>query len=94
MDVVEMVRMVVGIFLVIYGLGVSAYQEFHDVKYSDQHNGVINGIFCVVAGILCCATTIQRGVIIGVIAIPLWGLEQIILDKIKASNRHINKIEK
>lgn len=86
MDTVEIVRTVAGIFLIIYGLGVCAYERFHEMKYIDQVNGVINGPVCIVAGVLFAAYNVKQGILVGVIAIVLWGIERVILNKKASKN--------
>lgn len=82
MNTVEIIRTVVGIFFIVYGLGVSAYEQFHEMKYIDQRNGVINGFVCLIVGILVSAYNLKRGLWIGVIALAIWGIEKVILVKI------------
>lgn len=82
MDTEESIRTIVGICFIVYGLGVTAYEQFHEMKYIDQINGVLNGFACVVAGVIACAYNVQQGILVGVIALVVWIIEKIILIKI------------
>ncbi|WP_373599778.1 hypothetical protein [Paraclostridium bifermentans] len=89
MTQIELIRTVIGIFFIIYGLGFCAYEKFHDMKYIDQINGVINGFVCIVVGVLISAYNIKQGILVGAVSLILWGVEKIILEKIaiKKNNR-------
>lgn len=82
MTQIELIRTVIGIFFIIYGLGFCAYEKFHDMKYIDQINGVINGFVCIVVGVLISAYNIKQGILVGAVSLILWGVEKIILEKI------------
>ena len=81
MNTVEIVRLVVGIGLILYGLGFNAYEKFNDMKFIDQINGVINGKVCIIVGVFVCALNLKFGIISGVIALLLWIIEEVILNK-------------
>lgn len=82
MSQVELIRTILGIGFIIYGLGFCAYEKFHDMKYIDQINGVINGFVCIVVGVIISAYNLEQGILIGVVAFVLWGIEKIALEKI------------
>lgn len=90
MDTVEIIRVSIGIIFIVYGLAVSAYEKFHDMKYIDQVNGVMNRLFCIVAGVVISAYTMKIGVLVGIIALVLWIIEKLILSNI--INKKNNKI--
>lgn len=93
MSQVELIRTAVGVFFIIYGLGVCAYEKFHDMLYIDQINGVLNGFVCIVVGVILCAYNVKQGVLVGVIALILWGVEKIILEKIATKkNKQLKRI--
>lgn len=81
MNTVEIIRLVVGIGLILYGLGFNAYEKFNDMKFVDQINGVINGKVCIIVGVFVCAFNLKFGIISGIIAFLLWIIEEIILNK-------------
>lgn len=81
MDTVEIIRLVIGIGFILYGLGFNAYEKFHEMKFIDQRNGVINGKVCIIVGVFLCAFNLKFGIISGVIALLLWIIEEIILRK-------------
>jgi len=94
MNEITLIRMVVGILFIGYGLGFSAYEKFNEVSYSDQINGVINGFVCIIVGILVSASTINRGIVVGIVALLVWRIEQLILSKIiKNKNNQANKAD-
>lgn len=81
MNTVEIIRLVVGIGFILYGLGFNAYEKFNDMKFIDQINGVINGKVCIIVGVFVCALNLKFGIISGVIALLLWIIEEVILNK-------------
>ena len=85
MEMIEIIRLIIGILLIAYGLGVNYYENFHDMKYIDQRNGVLNGKVAILAGTLVSAYTIKIGIIVAIISVALLIAEEIIL------NRKINK---
>lgn len=85
METMGIIRVVIGVILIIYGLGVNYYEKFHDMKYIDQRNGVLNGKVAVLAGIFVSAYTVKIGIILAIISISLLIIEEIII------NRKINK---
>lgn len=88
MNTVEIVRLVVGIGLILYGLWFNAYEKFIDMKFIDQVNGVINGKICIIVGVFVCALNLKVWIISGVVALLLWIIEEIIL------NNKVNKSTK
>lgn len=81
MDTIQVVRTVVGVFFILYGLGIYIYNNFHTLKYVDQINGVFNGPMCIIVGVLISAYTLKQGFIIGIIALVLWSITYILLKK-------------
>ncbi|MDO7204050.1 hypothetical protein Q5M85_07780 [Paraclostridium bifermentans] len=39
-------------------------------------NGVINGFACIVVGVVVSAYNLNQGIIIGIIAFSMWGIEK------------------
>lgn len=83
---VVIVKMVVGIFFILYGLIISAIEQYKKVPLlynsKDQVNGAINGFTCVVVGVFVSTYNLQHGVIVGIIALSIWGIEKLVLSKI------------
>lgn len=75
-----------GIFFILYGLIVSAIEQYKRVPLfynsKNQIDGVINGFLCLVLGGAVSAYDIQQGIIIGIIALSTWGIEKIVISKI------------
>ncbi|MBN8049362.1 MULTISPECIES: hypothetical protein [Paraclostridium] len=83
---VMIIKMIIGIFFIVYGLIVSAIEQYKRVPLfynsKDQVNGVINGFACIVVGIVVSAYNLNQGIIIGIIAFSMWGIEKLIISKI------------
>lgn len=83
---VMIIKMIIGIFFIVYGLIVSAIEQYKRVPLfynsKDQVNGVINGFACIVVGIVASAYNLNQGIIIGIIAFSMWGIEKLIISKI------------
>ncbi|MBZ6007366.1 MULTISPECIES: hypothetical protein [Paraclostridium] len=83
---VMIIKMIIGIFFIVYGLIVSAIEQYKRVPLfynsKDQVNGVINGFACIVVGIVVSACNLNQGIIIGIIAFSMWGIEKLIISKI------------
>lgn len=77
-----LIRSILGLFLILYGLGFYAYEQFHEMKYIDQHNGVLNSIVCIVCGVLVASFNFKQGIIYGLISFLIWLIERVILNKI------------
>ena len=79
---VMIIKMIIGIFFIVYGLIVSAIEQYKRVPLfynsKDQVNGVINGFACIVVS----AYNLNQGIIIGIIAFSMWGIEKLIISKI------------
>lgn len=83
---VMIIKMIIGIFFIVYGLIVSAIEQYKRVPLfynsKDQVNGVINGFACIVVGVVVSAYNLNQGIIIGIIAFSMWGIEKLIIFKI------------
>lgn len=90
MDTIEIIRTVVGIFLIVEGLVATAYEQFHEMKYIDQINGVLNGFVCLIVGILVASYSLKQGILVGSVALVLWAIEKMVLIKI-SKNKSQNK---
>ena len=72
MDTVEIVRTVIGVVFILFGLGVYAYDKLHDMKYSEFRYSPISWIFCLLAGILAMAYDVKIGTISIIVTLILW----------------------
>lgn len=81
MEMIEIIRVIIGIVLIAYGLGVNYYEKFHDMKNIDQRNGVLNGKVAVFAGTLVSAYTVKIGIIVAIISVALVIAEEIMLNR-------------
>ena len=83
---VMIIKMIIGIFFIVYGMIVSAIEQYKRVPLfynsKDQVNGVINGFTCIVVGVIVSAYNLNKGIIIGIIAFSMWGIEKLIISKI------------
>lgn len=83
---VMIIKMGLVIFFILYGLIVSAIEQYKRVPLfynsKNQIDGVINRFLCLVLGVAVSAYDIQQGIIIGIIALLTWGIEKIVISKI------------
>lgn len=87
MGTLEIIRIALGIALILFGLGVYAYDTLHDMKYSEFRYSPISWVFAVGAGVIVSAYNIKIGIIMGIISIILWILEKIVLSKVIMHNK-------
>lgn len=92
MNVVEIVRTVIGIIFILYGLGVYAYDRTHEMKYSEFRYSPIDWFITIMAGVVASDCTIERGIFFTVIALILWTSEKVILKRMDRKQSKINKI--
>ncbi|MGL6105589.1 hypothetical protein, partial [Romboutsia sp.] len=81
METIELIRVVLGIILILYGLGINWYEKFKDVKYIDQINGVLNGKIVVLVGVLVSAYSTKIGILSAIISATLLIVEEVVLKK-------------
>lgn len=83
---VIIIKMILGIFFIVYGLIVSAIEQYKNIPLlynsKDQVNGVINGFVCIGIGVVVSSYNLSQGIIIGIIAFSMWGIEKVIISKI------------
>ena len=82
MNTVEIVRIIVGIAFILFGLGVYAYDKLHDMKYSEFRYSPISWIFCIGAGVYSMSYTVKIGVLSGVVTLILWGITKIVVSNL------------
>ena len=81
MDTIEIVRTVVGVFFILFGLGTYAYDKRHHMKYSEFRYSPIDWLICMLVGVLAGAITVERGIVFATAAIILWTVVKIMLVK-------------
>lgn len=79
MNTVEIVRTVVGVVLILFGLGVYSYDKLHYMKYSEFRYSPISWLICILAGVYSMAYTVKIGIICGVVTLILWGITKIMV---------------
>ena len=92
MDTVGMIRTVVGIAFILFGLGVYFYDKLHNMKYSEFRYSPISWFICILVGIYSAALTVQRGVIVSIVAVVLWVVTKLVVSKFNEKKSRINKI--
>lgn len=81
MNTVEIVRTVVGVFFILFGLGVYAYDQRHNMVYSEFRYSPITWFICMMAGVFLAAFTVERGIYFAIVSVILWGGEKVVLAK-------------
>ncbi|MEW9080496.1 hypothetical protein [Terrisporobacter glycolicus] len=82
MDTIEIVRTVVGVFFILFGLGTYAYDKRHHMKYSEFRYSPIDWLICMLTGVLAGAITVRRGIIFVIAAIILWIVVKVVIVKL------------
>ena len=72
MNTVEVIRAIVGVVFIIFGLGVYLYDKLHHMKYSEFRYSPISWLICILAGVYAMAYTVKVGIICGVVTLILW----------------------
>jgi len=80
-EVEILLRNIMGIFFIIYGLAMCVLEKFYVRKYGGRWTP--HGFYCILIGIVVSAYTLGRGLLVGIIALSLWGIEQLIILKIE-----------
>lgn len=84
MITVEILRNVIGVFLILFGLGVYAYDKTHDMKYSEFRYSPITWLITMIAGVFSASYTIERGFFFTIVSVLLWLAVRTILTKVMA----------
>ena len=79
MNTVEIVRTVVGVVFILFGLGVYAYDKLHDMKYSEFRYSPISWLICLLPGVCAMTYNVKIGVICGVVTLILWVITKIVV---------------
>ncbi len=72
MDTVEILRTIIGVLIILFGLGVYAYDKLHHMKYSEFRYSPITWFICLLAGVYILAYTVKIGIISVVVTSILW----------------------
>ena len=78
------IKIAIGIFFIICGLIFAAIERFMGLPFFysiDQRNGVLNGFVCIVVGVILSASNINQGIFIGLVALAICVLEQVLILK-------------
>ncbi len=79
MNTVEIFRTVVGVFFILFGLVIYAYDQRHDMVYSEYRYSPMSWLICILVGVFLTACTMERGIYFAMAAVVLWSVEKIIL---------------
>lgn len=82
MNTVEIVRSVVGVLFILFGLGVYAYDKRHYMKYSEFRYSPISWFICILAGVYAMSYTVKIGIICGVVTLILWVITKIVVSNL------------
>lgn len=81
MDTVEIIRTVIGVVLILFGLGVYVYEKRHAMKYSEFRYSPISWLICLIAGVCAMAYSVKIGVISAVVTLILWVITKMVVSK-------------
>lgn len=79
MNTVEIIRTVVGVFFILFGLIVYVYDQRGNMAYSEYRYSPISWLICILIGVFVVAFTIERGIYFAMAAVILWAVEKIVL---------------
>lgn len=91
MNTVEIIKTVVGVFFILFGLGVYAYDQTHNMVYSEFRYSPISWLICILTGVFISGFTIDRGIYFAIAAVVLWSIEKIVLIKLDEKKRKIRQ---
>lgn len=91
MDTVEILRTVIGVFFILYGLGVYAYDKAHKMKYIEFRYSPIDWLICILVGIGVGGITIERIIYFAIVALILWTIEKSILLKMNEKKEKLKR---
>ena len=79
MNTVEIVRTVVGIICILFGLGVYVYDKLHEMKYSEFRYSPISWLICLLAGVCAISYNVKIGIVCAIVTLILWGITKIMI---------------
>lgn len=79
MNTVEIIRTVVGVFFILFGLIVYVYDQRGNMAYSEYRYSPISWLICILIGVFVAALTIERGIYFAMAAVILWAVEKVVL---------------
>lgn len=90
MITVEIIRNVIGVFFILFGLGVYAYDKLHNMKYSEFRYSPISWLITIMAGVVALSYTFERCIISTICSIVLWLAVKVIISKV-ISKKNMNR---
>ncbi|WP_343344524.1 hypothetical protein [Terrisporobacter petrolearius] len=91
MGTIEIVRIVVGVFFVLFGLGVYAYDKTHNMKYREYRYSPISWLGCMLAGIIAGAITVKIATVYVIASVVLWLVVRGQLSQLEKKENEIKK---
>lgn len=93
MDTVEIIRTVVGVVVILFGLGVYAYEKLHDMVYSEFRYSPIYWFICLLLGIYTMSYTVKIGIIGVVVTFILWLITRVVVLNLseKKQNKYVKR---
>lgn len=91
MNTVEIIRTVVGVFFILFGLVVYAYDQRGNMAYSEFRYSPISWLISILIGVFVVAFTIERGIYFAMAAVILWAVEKIVLIILDEKNSKIKQ---
>ncbi|UEL46339.1 hypothetical protein [Terrisporobacter hibernicus] len=91
MGTIEIVRIVVGVFFVLFGLSVYSYDKTHNMKYREFRYSPLSWLGCMLAGIIAGAITVKIATVYVIASVVLW---LVVRGKLSQLDKKNNKIKK
>lgn len=91
MNTVEIIRTVVGVFFILFGLVVYVYDQRGNMAYSEFRYSPISWLISILIGVFVVAFTIERGIYFAMAAVILWAVEKIVLIILDEKNSKIKQ---
>lgn len=91
MNTVETIRTVIGVFFILFGLGVYAHDETHNTKDLESGYSPISWLICIIAGVFAVALSLERGIYFAIAATILWSVEKVVLLKLDDKKNKIRQ---
>lgn len=91
MNTVEIIRTVVGVFFILFGLVAYVYDQKYNMVYSEFRYGSVTWLICIIAGVVSVANTMERGLYFAMAASILWAVEKVVLIKLDEKKEKIKQ---
>ncbi len=91
MGTVQMMRTVLGIFLILLGLGLYAYDEQNYINHLAMKYSPICWLLFIIIGVLLLAFNIESGIYFAIAVTMLWSIEKVVLVELDEKKNEIKE---